>query len=37
VIGCATSEIAAGTMVHGHNVQFREFEGDARSVPTIVL
>ncbi|MFK4446124.1 hypothetical protein ABH944_006208 [Caballeronia udeis] len=28
VIGCATSDIAPGTMVRGHNFQFRGFEGD---------
>ncbi|MGF6767099.1 FtsP/CotA-like multicopper oxidase with cupredoxin domain [Paraburkholderia sp. GAS33] len=26
VIGCATSDIAPGTMAHGHNVQFHGFE-----------
>ncbi|CDY77177.1 Altronate dehydratase [Caballeronia glathei] len=28
VIGFASNDIAAGTMVHGHNVEFREFDRD---------
>jgi len=28
VIGFAATDIAAGTMVHGHNMEFREFERD---------